>query len=157
MSSKTLPLAVVEEAGVKFETGVPVEFEYLRNTEPSPKQRGNTQFQQQIEPAGRYMLLRDSHGALAPGWQSGTIQFDRPLVLHFNTGDEGGYDEHSWKAHLSRAYRGKKGRSLSRAILADGYDGIVTVGNLRKDMFTKEIVDLTVIRDQEVARRLANP
>ena len=46
-------LARVDEHGVHFETGVPVTFPFIRNTEKSPRVVG---FGQDIEPHGRYLL-----------------------------------------------------------------------------------------------------
>lgn len=139
-----LPLTQVDFKGIHFETGVPVTFEFVRNTVPS--HQFGTEFQQHIEPAGRFMLVREVSGPPPSGWESGTVTFEHPLVIAFNT-QGGGYDEHSWKAKLSAAYRGKKGRALSRALLADGYDGIVTVGGYQGEHEPMEIIDLTVLRN----------
>jgi hypothetical protein len=136
-----LGLADVTEAGHRFVTGLPVSFTFFHNTEKAPLRRGADQFQQGIEPAGYYMVLDDSSGerALVSGWIRGQASFRSPLVLVWNTGS-GGYDEQSWKVRLSRAYGGKKGMALSRAILRAGYDAIVTV----QGRSTSEIVDLGV-------------
>lgn len=136
--------ATAVEAGVTFETGVPVSFEYLRNTEPSPYL--GSRYQQDIEPAGKYILLRESDSEPPRGWEVGQVSFRKPLVLAFN--EEHGnvsYDDRSWKAQLQRAY-GKTGKSLSKRLLRDGYDGIVTIGyDSRGRAHTMEIVDLQVV------------
>jgi hypothetical protein len=133
-----LVLCEVEEEGVEFVTGQPVAFRYVRNTEKSGHY--GSRFGQDIEPAGRYLLHREE-GKPPKGWESGEIHFESPLVLKLTT-DEDIYGPNGWKARLSRAFGGKKGKSLSKAILKAGFDGIVTCGN--DD--TREIVDLTVIK-----------
>lgn len=149
------PLAYVRltEERHHFESGVPVTFPFFRNTERAP--HFGARFQQDIEPAGRYMLFRNKLVAspLPTGWVGDIITFHKPLVLAFNTNPDGGYDDTSWKAQLTRAY-GLKGRSLSKALLREGYDGIVTVqlDSRGRPMHTKEIVDLTVLRSQKLLR-----
>jgi GNAT superfamily N-acetyltransferase len=148
------PLAYVRvtEEGHRFESGVPVTFPFFRNTERAPHFGGR--FQQDIEPAGRYMLLRNKLVTELPKtWMSGTVTFHKPLVLAFNTNPDGGYDDTSWKAQLTRAY-GRTGRALSQAVLRDGYDGIVTVqlDSRGRPMHTKEIVDLSVLRTQRLKK-----
>jgi GNAT superfamily N-acetyltransferase len=115
----------------------------MRNTEKSHKPGKTDQFQQKIEPAGRY-LLHDSiksgkEGKLSAGWESGSVTFKSPLVLRVNTSDDAIYDDNSWKKRLSAHYGGKVGKKLSEAVVKDGYDGIVTVDKYG----TSEIVDLT--------------
>lgn len=138
--SCSLPLAHVVEGGVRFETGVPVVFPFLRNTEPSPY-LGAT-YQQDIEPAGRY-LLHDPAPGRPPlrGWEKGTVRLTSPLVLRA-TGSERLYDDTSWKSVLFEVFGRRSGAALSRAILRAGFDGVVTV---RGDE-TLEIVDLTPLR-----------
>jgi len=148
----------VTEDGVRFETGVPVTFEYMRNRERAG--HFGALYQQDIEPAGRYLLLRDPGATALPQWEFGTVSFERPLVLAFNTDADGGYDEHSWKTQLHRAY-GKTGKSLSRALLKGGYDGIVTVqiSQFGRALSTREIVDLSPLsktnNPSALARRLS--
>jgi GNAT superfamily N-acetyltransferase len=156
---RELPLRSVVEGGVLFETGVPVEFRFVRNTERSPY--FGAKFQQDIEPAGRYMLHQPASlaGELAPGWESGAIRFERPLVLAFNTIPNEFYGDTSWKAALHQAY-GKKTLALSNALISEGYDGIVTVGVAPEghSLDTREIIDLGPIRqrrDQRRARRIS--
>ena len=136
-------VAVVEE-GVRFETGVPVTFEYMRNLERAGY--FGPRFQQDIEPAGRYLLFRDRAATRLPHWEFGRVSFNKPLVIAFNTGKSQVYDDNSWKAQLQRAY-GTLGKDLSRKLLKEGYDGIVTVelGPNGRPVSTREIVDLTVV------------
>lgn len=133
-----LPFARAREGNVVFETGRPVSFTFIRNTEKSP--HFGALYQQNVEPAGRYLLLdTDPSSSLVRGWTRGTVSFRSPLVIRFS--ETGRYDDTSWKAVLARHFRAR-GRTLSRAIQRAGYDGIVTVAEGE----TREIVDLNVIR-----------
>jgi hypothetical protein len=132
--------ATATEYGVSFETGKPVEVRYIRSTKKAPPPMALDRYQQRIEPAGRYMLHNPEPGDLPPGWESGVVRFQNPLVIPFNRVPGNYYDQWSWKAELAMHY-GKRGRALSRAIVRDGYDGIVTVMLGAGD--TREIVDLT--------------
>lgn len=133
----TLPFARARERGYVFETGRPVSFPFARNTEKSPYFGGR--FQQDIEPAGRYLLFdEDPNRPPTRGWVRGSISFDSPLVLRWGKA----YDETSWKYALAEHYRAT-GRALSRRILKDGYDAVVTVND---DGLTSEIVDLRSVR-----------
>lgn len=127
-----------EEYGVRFAHEVPVAFRFMRNTESTPRlpKHIQPQYGQDIEPAGRYMLhAAPSFEPFGP-WIEGEVIFGRPYVLeHVNTSS----DKHGWKRRLSKAFRGKKGKSLSKAMVQAGYDGIVTIDDGR----TSEIVDLT--------------
>jgi hypothetical protein len=140
--------ASVTFRGAKFETGTPVTFEFLRNNEKAPN--FGSKFQQDIEPAGRYVIQKEVDH-VPHGWEAGEITFNKPLVLPFNTGAFGGYDDKSWKAQLSREYGGKTGKELSQALAADGYDGIVTVsiGPDGKSYDTREIIDLRMFSKQD--------
>lgn len=133
-----LPFATANEQGVRFETGRPVTFSYMRRNE-AVGNFGST-YQQDIEPAGRYMIHNEEPGDTGD-WEIGTQVFTNPLVIQFNPVNHVSYDEDSWKYTLYQYYGGKKGKALSKAIRADGYDGIVTVG---MGPYTKEIVDLTM-------------
>lgn len=117
----------------------PMEVSYIRNPVSSTTHAVNHDFGQDLEPSGRY--LSESGGVTPDGWESGTVRFEKPLHMHF--GESGLYSEDdNWKRRLSDFYGGKTGRSLSEAVRADGYDGIVT-----HDKYgTSEIVDLTSLR-----------
>ena len=140
----------VVENGVFFASGVPVTFPYLHNTEVSPY--FGAKFGQDIEPAG-FFLLTDTADAARhplPGWVYGNITLDSPLVLALQTDESRGIDYYGpsgWKNRLYRAY-GLTGIDLSRALLADGYDSVVTV-KLRDGVpeYTSEIVDLRVVEE----------
>jgi len=137
-----------EHKGLHFETGKPIEFEYLKNTQKAPDM-GST-FGQDIEPHGKYMILNQAYyGDEQPKlpWIRGKTKFNNPLVLAVSTDPEGHYGPGGWKARLSKAYDGLTGLKLAKAIRADGYDGIVTIGLYKgKPFCTYEIVDLTVIQ-----------
>lgn len=95
-------------------------FDFVRSTEKAPK---STQFAQDIEPSGKYMIFGDPKNVKGlPNFETGKIKFDNPLVVEWKTTGKGG-----WKTDLSNAYGGKTGKELSRAIADDGYDGIVTI------------------------------
>jgi hypothetical protein len=121
---------------IKF--GEPVTFNYARNNTPAVK-AGKT-FGQDIEPAGRF-LSPVSQGAVGgvESLEYGTVTFQQPLVLEWV-----GYGEDGWKARLSKAFGGKKGASLSKAIAAEGYDGIITVSQTKGGLYATETVDLSM-------------
>lgn len=127
--------------GPRFQTGRPIRFVYIRNTEPAPY--FGSQYGQDIEPAGRYMSMSDSPTDRdMPGWETGTMEFRNPLVIDFG----GSYqDPTNWK-HVLKTLYGKTGKALSRAILRDGHDGIITI----EDGEPSEIVDLTVLKKKRV-------
>lgn len=122
--------AKAREGGKLFSTGKPVSFTYLHNEAPSPKM--GARFQQDIEPAGRYMTHYTGDGKLPEDpsgrvkWQTGKQSFKNPLVLWFNATGSGRYDGKSWKAKLVKAF-GVQGRALSAFLRNMGFDGIVTV------------------------------
>lgn len=119
-------------------------FNYVRNTSSAkknfkhiPKER----FGQHIEPHGRYMNTTSAEHAAKitdKNIETGTHIFHNPLYIHWG----GGYEDSSnWKHVLHQKYK-KKGKALSRAIVKDGYDGIVTV----EGQHTSEIVDLSMFK-----------
>jgi|LakMenE01Jun11ns_1017448.scaffolds.fasta_scaffold9929699_2 hypothetical protein len=133
----------IDFLGSKFRTGDNVKFNYLRNTEKAPN--FGSLYQQDIEPHGRYVIQDyDPTRELLKNWERGEIEFNNPLVILFNPVFGDGLNERSWKARLSKKYGGKTGLELSKAIVKDGYDGIVTldVGPDGKPYDTREIVDL---------------
>lgn len=147
--NKELGLSKITEKGIKFETGVPVEFEFIRNTQKSPN-LGST-YGQDIEPAGLYMLHNTHNNEPEQkerlnkqGWQTGLAKFDNPLVIELSKDyDNSGspqniYGEKGWKQRLFDVYK-KKGKELTDFLLSRGYDGIVTTSGYD----TREIIDLT--------------
>jgi len=123
------------ETGRVFETGKPVSFRYVRNTKKAP--RMGATFGQDIEPAGRYLAPVGDKVKVHDGLETGIVEFESPLVVEWV-----GYGEDGWKARLSRAFGGKKGRALSRAVVNSGFDGIVTVSEARGAKYASETVDL---------------
>lgn len=142
-----LSLSETTERESEFKTGQSVTFEFIRNTEKSPNL--GSRFQQDIEPAGKFMTIKPSTFKEIEGqtFEQGKVTFESPLVLEFNS-EDGGFDENSWKAKLSESFDGKTGVELSQAIRDAGFDGIVTVGKRGE---TSEIVDLSVIKPTPTA------
>lgn len=146
-----LGLSSVTENGVTFETGRPVEFRFVHGKIPAPN--FGAKFQQDIEPAGRYLVHqpeglgifgRPTTDRVRREYEDGTVRFERPLVLRFTDDPDTLYGPTSWKARLRTAFKAK-GKALSRKLAAAGYDGIVTVWEVHgKGSHTKEIVDLTM-------------
>lgn len=130
-----LELAEITEYGVRFATGVPVVFKYLRNTQKAPN--FGARYGQDIEPAGRYIIHNPEPGDLPARWEAGVAEFHCPLVIPLSADPEQIYGPRGWKATLARHFKAK-GRTLSRKLRGLGYDGIVTV----HDGGTREIVDL---------------
>ena len=94
---------------------------YVRVPNQNTQNYGNT-YGQNIEPSGEYMSMDTSKGKhKIDGYEYGTIQFKKPLVLeHINTSDTG------WKKTVSDMYGGLTGKKLTKALIKDGYDAIVT-------------------------------
>ena len=108
------------------------------------KNKGKTdyfgsRYGQNIEPAGEYMTVDElwedrPNKYMLPNYEYGFVTFHKPLILDFiDTTDKG------WKKTLSDRYGGKVKKMLSRAIMKDGYDAIVTVSNYG----IEEIVNLS--------------
>jgi hypothetical protein len=121
-------------------SGEPVTFNYARNN--TPAFRAGATFQQDIEPAGRYLspVSKEATNAI-PSLEYGEITFKSPLVLEWR-----GYGEDGWKKRLSSRFGGKKGKALSKAIAAAGYDGIITVSPTRGGQYATETVDLRMFK-----------
>jgi len=135
-----LGLTKAKDGDIEFETGRPVTFQYLHNTEKSP--RMGARFGQDLEPHGRY-IQHHTHpdpAGLPKNLVSGEISFQKPLVLANDPEDL--YGQNGWKARLSRHYGGLKGKRLTQALVRDGYDGIVTVDPRHGN--SSEMVDLTM-------------
>jgi hypothetical protein len=146
---------------VLFETGTPVTFRAMRNTAPSVYM--GSQFGQDIEPAGTFMLVDDydawnDPGAQVGGWVFFVQRFTSPLVIAMVADDDPMapiYGPTGWKQRLSEAYGGATGVELSEAILASGHDGVVTVGPAPNDV--REVVDLTKLPRSAAHRAKKNP
>jgi len=134
---ENIEFGTANEQGIQFVTGKSVTFKYLRGKEKAPN--FGPLYQQDIEPAGKYVIHNEEPGDTGSRWEVGEITFKNPLVIPFNSKNSVSYDENSWKSNLSQHYK-KTGKRLSQAIRADGYDGIVTVMNGH----TREIVDISM-------------
>ncbi|UOF79907.1 hypothetical protein [Caudoviricetes sp.] len=115
---------------------------YFRNTEKAPNK--GMKFGQDIEPTGKYMNLADegqSLDNLPKTWEVGEIKFNNPLVIELKTTGHGG-----WKTDLSNRYGGLTGKKLSKAIVNDGYDGIITYdgANTAEVVSLKDFVESTL-------------
>lgn len=132
-----LPYTTATQQGRHFETGVPVEFRYVRNTEKAPDM--GERFGQHLEPHGRYMVHNEDPGDVHPKWEAGLHRFENPLVIEHGTTTG---ESHGWKARLSKAFGGRTGKRLTNAIVKHGHDGIVTVGIFRGSPDVNEIVSL---------------
>ena len=91
---------------------VAAEHPYSRNND-GVRVHAPTGHGQDIEPWGRYM--NPGHGG-PDHWERGYADFSNPLHV----------DEDNWKHNLSQQYGGATGQALSDALIADGYDGIMT-------------------------------
>jgi hypothetical protein len=145
LDTSSLNLAVADDHGVHFETGVPVTFRFLHNTEKAPY--FGDRYGQDVEPAGFYVVHNEDPGSLARGWEQGTLTFQNPLVLDFNPDGDAIYGENDWKRRLARA-TGLTGKKLSQKLVALGYDGIVTVRD-----GTREIVALKRVESRRPVAR----
>lgn len=145
---------MVTEHGNDFGTGTPVTFTYARNPESAPY-LGDT-FQQDIEPAGKYVIQIPPKTQPPEGWESGEITFRNPLVVKLTDDPDEIYGSSSWKANLSKKYGNKTGAELAQAIRNDGYDGIVTVSFSKEGVAqeTREIVDLTMFVQRDTSEKI---
>ena len=140
--SPELGLCTSYEYGTTFQTGRPVRFRFIHNTEKAPNL--GSKFGQDIEPHGRYILHNPNPGDLPRKWEAGETEFQKPLVLRMvASGSDDYYGPQGWKARLSRVFGGRKGKWLTCHLRKLGYDGIVTCDG---DAYTREIVDLRPVR-----------
>ena len=135
--------------GPVFKTGQAVTFHFLRNPKSATgifgKPKPGDRYDRDKEPSGEYMVSTSGHLDGYEGMLQGQKTFQNPLVIKAG----GGYgDPTNWKHELSKAFGGLTGKRLSKAIIAAGHDGIVTV-NSKYDI--GEILDLTTF-DEKKAR-----
>jgi len=123
----------------QFETGKPVTFNFVHNTESATKIFGkpkkDSPYDRGFEPSGRYVAQVEDPKKLqlTDKMISGELTFVSPLVVE-------GKD---WKKNLSVAFGKKRGKHLSKAVIAAGYDGIVTIQDGKSGKYVSEILDLT--------------
>jgi hypothetical protein len=125
----------------EFATGKPVTFDFSHNTESATalfgKPKKGDRFKRDMEPSGRYVIqIPDASVASNEnGRVSGKLTFNNPLVLNVET----------WKDDLFNHYK-KRGKALSKALIADGFDGVVTIDG---KYGTSEILDLTTFDESK--------
>jgi hypothetical protein len=131
----------VKVDGRLFETGKPVTFPYLHNKDSATKMFGvpdkDSPFGRGYEPSAKYVTYHDGDKPSYGNFEAGEITFNNPLVID--------NDNLNWKQALSESYGGKTGKALSKAIIKDGFDGIVTVDGKT----ISEIVDLTTFDESK--------
>jgi Inorganic Pyrophosphatase/Large polyvalent protein associated domain 38/Large polyvalent protein-associated domain 1/Large polyvalent protein-associated domain 5 len=131
----------VKVDGKLFETGKPVTFPYLHNKDSATKMFGipdkESPFGRGFEPSAKYVTYHDGDKPSYGDFETGEITFNNPLVID--------NDNLNWKQALSESYGGKTGKALSKAIIKDGFDGIVTVDGKS----ISEIVDLTTFDESK--------
>jgi hypothetical protein len=131
-----------------FQTGRPVTFNYAHNTNSATKMFGipkkDSKFNRYYDPSGKYMVQSYSRDD-RDGMEYGEITFQNPLVVPNN--------DLNWKKELSDRFGGKRGKELSKALIAAGYDGVVTYETDRdgNPAYTSEMLDLTSF-DEKKAR-----
>lgn len=133
--------AKVKVDGKLFETGKAVTFPYLHNKDSATKMFGipdkESPFGRGYEPSAKYVTYHDGDKPSYGSFETGEITFNNPLVID--------NDNLNWKQALSESYGGKTGKALSKAIIKDGFDGIVTVDGKT----ISEIVDLTTFDESK--------
>jgi hypothetical protein len=112
-------------------TGKPITLSYVRSTNKSPTKY--KRFAQDIEPHGTYLSNNPGKDKI-PTLEYGEITFNKPYVLEHN-----GTDANGWKGELVKTFK-KKGKALSQAMIAQGYDAIITVNS--NSNVLEEIVSL---------------
>ena len=116
---------------------------YMRNLGNGKTANYGSRYGQNLEPTGEYMNMDELYSErpdkyMLPNYEYGFITFNKPLILDFiDTTDKG------WKKNLSDMYNGLTGKRLSKAIMKDGYDGIITVS----DYGVEEVVNLCGSKD----------
>lgn len=133
----------IRETDIDITTGEPVSFNFTHNTDSATKYYGipdkDSPFNRGYEPSGRYISVLSNPSKPDPTGQfvSGEITFKNPIVIDNNMGN--------WKKELSDKYGGKTGKKLSKAIIEDGYDGVIT----RDGKYLSEALDLTTFDESK--------
>ncbi len=128
--------------GQPVATGKPISFQYTRRKKSATDIFGvpdkESPFDRGYEPSGKYINTIEGRGKIDeadPNIENGRVWFDNPLVIRGGTYGE----PSSWKRVLSKKYDNKTGKELSKALIKDGYDGVITVDR----QGPTEILDLT--------------
>lgn len=118
-----------------IKTGEPIRLNYVHNKESATKLFGNptpdSPYGRWHEPSGKYITHTNYIPEPSDTMESGIVEFKNPLVIDNN--------DLQWKKELSDRYGGKRGKALSKALIKDGYDGVITI----ERGHTSEILDLT--------------
>ena len=135
-----------------FETGKPVTFNFVHNTESATKLFGKptkeSPHDRGYEPSGRYVTVVDKPMSELPkSLITGTLTFENPLVV----------DADRWKRNLSESFGNKTGKRLSQAIIDAGHDGVVTVAEHSGGKYISETLDLTTFDKSKAKYSLAPP
>lgn len=144
-----LKFTKADMSGAKFETGKPVTFTYMHNKDSATsifgKPKKDSSFNRYYDPSGKYVTFTTRKEVPDYGnFEIGSLTFNNPLVIE--------NDNLEWKKDLSNKYGGLRGKALSQAVIADGYDGIVTVDKSSSgEPYTSEILDLTTF-DESIAK-----
>lgn len=116
-----LKLTKLSEGRVNFETGKSVQFRWIRDKSDPYLHEDD------IRPTGFYMR-HNAGNIVKEGHEKGIIRFTNPLVIEYE----------GWKQRLSNYFDGKTKKSLSKAIVKESYDGIITV----HENHTEDIVNI---------------
>lgn len=139
------PIRISDEGDIgNLQTGRPVIFDFAHNKESATGIFGvptrESPFGRGYEPSGRYVRVVPDKGKVDTSGTltSGELTFHNPLVLD--------NDNLNWKRVLSDQYGGKVGKELSKALLEDGHDGVITIDRGRHSHIS-EILDLTTFEE----------
>ena len=136
---------------IKVETGKPVTFPFLHNKDSATAIFGlpakGDRFDRDSEPSGRYVSPTEGADLArqAPKqFDAGTLTLNSPLLI-----DAGTYNtDSSWKKVLSAAFGGLSGKELSKALMRNGYDGVLAV---EKSGQVGEVVEFTSFNESKAA------
>lgn len=108
-----------------IKTGKTVTFDYIHNIDSATKHYGkpdiDSEFYRGYEPSGMYVNIVTDKDKIDdnPKFIKGTITVNNPLVINNEDG--------LWKKKLSERYNKKTGKYLSKELIKDGYDAVITV------------------------------
>lgn len=116
------------------ETSKPVTFYYAHNKESATEIFGvpdkESPYGRGFEPSGQYVTMVPSLREDQGNMEYGELTLRNPLVVP--------NDSLKWKETLSQKYDGKTGKELSLALIADGYDGVITT----EESYISEVLNL---------------
>lgn len=100
----------------------------MKNMEPA--QYYGSMFGQDVEPAGTYVIEKDTDRAVKEPWVSGLAVIKNPITIEVDDDTQ-----ISYKYELAKEYKAK-GKQLTKKLMGLGYDAIITM----KDGETNEII-----------------